>query len=143
MYATHWRFHGLALAAATLVGCSDKPATTEPEAPQAPRGTLSNGPVAFLSAGDPTAIPIGPPTAIELLGRAPASRRTLTFPLPVAPVDPAPFAQAAAEWVASEKARGVGSPDDGVAQAVQSIEALLAARTPEEVRAALGPSECS
>jgi hypothetical protein len=140
MNVTRWSFSVLALSVAGLAGCSDRPAPTELDATETQPPSLGTGPVALLAAGDPTAIPIGPPARIELSGRARASRRTIVFPQSAPDVNVEQLGQAARDWLAREKARKKTARDRRTAHTVQSIEQALAAQTPEEIRAALGPT---
>jgi hypothetical protein len=145
MIVMRWRLHALALCAVGLAACSDRPTApqleTAGEGAAAPPTQARGGPFAQLAAGDATAIPIGSPARIEFFGSAAASRRTLVFPLAGSPVDGAPLASAARTWLDHVKTlRAAGSSDPTVARLAQTVERLLAARTPEEVRAGLGPA---
>ncbi len=140
MSLSRWRTRALSLSVLGLVACSDRPAVTDPETIHDQSLPLAVGPVALLQSADPTAIPIGSPTRIDFLGRAAAARGSVLFPLGAPPSGHEEFTATAREWLAGAKASQSGGPADPRArQRIQFVERLLAAGTPEEIRAALGP----
>jgi hypothetical protein len=141
MNVMRWRYHALALCAVGLVACSDRPTATELESPPRDAVSVPSLTVAQLATGDPTAIPIGSPTRIEFFGNAAASRRTLLFPLSGSAADVEQLASTARTWLDQTKnVRADRSSDPAIARVAQTVEHILAARTPEEIRAALGPT---
>jgi len=139
MNVTRWKSLALLLSVAGLAGCADLLAPTEPEPPPPQSLPLESGPVALLAAGDPTAIPIGSPALVEFLSRTPNARRTIVFPQSPPQVDVDQLTAAVREWLTHQKALRGESHDLRTARSVESIEQILAARTPAEIRAALGP----
>jgi hypothetical protein len=140
MKLSRWRVYALALSAVGIVACSDRRAITDPETTY--DETLSNlgSPVAVLSPTNPTAVPIGSPARIDFSGRASASRHTLVFPLNSSAVDREHLVASARDALDRlEKNRRQGPPDLRLQRAIELVERLLAAGTPEEIRAALGP----
>jgi hypothetical protein len=134
------RAHTLALLAVGLAACSDRSAITDPSAAPvaAPGGTTAL--LALVGAADPTAIPIGSPTRVQFFGRAAASNKSLSFPLSGSRPNQDQLLASARDWLATIKTENPNGPrDPGVRRGVEFTERLLAATTPAEIRAALGP----
>ena len=141
MRITLWRSSILFLSTVALTACSDR--VTAPGLPGPDREPPGIVPPALARANpaDPTAFPIGRPSRVELSGRAPASRHTLTFPLPAAQVSHEQVVADAREWLARRATTGAALADSRNQAAVETAERLLAASTREEIRAALGPGQ--
>jgi hypothetical protein len=140
MKLSRWRVYALALSAVGIVACSERRAITDPATTH--DETLSNlgSPVAVLSPTNPTAVPIGSPARVDFSGRASASRHTLVFPLKLSPIDREHLVASARDALDRlERNRRQGPPDLRLQRAIEFVERLLAAGTPEEIRAALGP----
>jgi hypothetical protein len=128
----------VALSTLAIAGCADRPGPTAPPGPAEKPPSLTSTPTAWLPSGDPNAIPIGTPGRIEFLGSTREARRTFVFPLGAPPADLDRVVELARDWVAAQKARGPTEQDARIAATVRRVEQLLAARTAEEMHAALG-----
>jgi hypothetical protein len=134
------RVSALALAALVLGACAERRAPTEPEGRREEVSVTAPATLAQSASGDPTAIPFGTPTRIEFLGSVRTSRQTLTPPLGAPPAGIDAWLEATRLGVARDrKAYANGRTDAHTVQLLELAERFLGVRTPEELRAALGP----
>jgi hypothetical protein len=130
----------LALSLVGVAACSDRPVVTDPEVGRGNATPTQIVPLAVVSAADPTATPVGPPTRIDFFGRAKASNKSLSFPWTPPPADQERVLASVRDWLAqAKKERANGSHDRGLQRQIDRAERLLAAKTLEDLRGALGP----
>ena len=131
----------LALLVVGVAACSDRPVVTDPEVGRGNATPTQVVPLAVVSAADPTATPIGPPTRIDFFGRAKVSNKSLSFPWTPPPADQERVLASVRDWLAqAKKERANGSPEPGLQRQIDRAEHLLAAKTFNDLRYALGPN---